>query len=182
MFQLVNISSLHPCKNFNPNRVTNCKQYLNELNIQGFDFSYGFKCSDVDKFDDLNNLSVNVFELFFFQDQNNWRHKLIPIEISKKIHIKLFLAIYKSHYILIKKIDVFLGDHNKKFICRHCLSSYSSEIMLLKHKQNCGDDNITIIKTSNKSHLQQEKHFHKNPLIFRIYAVFEADKEKKILL
>ena len=87
-------------------------------------------------------------------------------------------AIYKNHYVLIKKLDVFLGDHNKKFICRQCLSSYTSENMLMKQKEKYGDDNITVIKTSNESHLHWKKHFHKNPLYFRIYADFEADNEK----
>ena len=50
--------------------------------------------------------------------------------------------------------------------------------MLIKHKQKCGEDNITTIKTSNESHLHWKKHFHKNPLYFRIYADFEADNEK----
>ena len=77
-----------------------------------------------------------------------------------------------------EKLDVFLGDHNKKFICRQCLSSYTSENMLMKHKQKCGDDNITTIRTSNESHLHWKKHFHKNPLYFRIYADFEAYNEK----
>ena len=76
------------------------------------------------------------------------------------------------------KLDVFLGDHNKKFICRRCLSSYTSENMLLKHKPKCENNDITSIKTSNESHLHWKKHFHKNPLYFRIYADFEADNEK----
>ena len=50
--------------------------------------------------------------------------------------------------------------------------------MLMKHKEKCGDDNIATLKFSNKSHLHWEKHFHKNPLYFRIYADFEADNEK----
>ena len=170
---------LHPCNNNHPNRVSNYKQYFNELNIQDFDFTNGFKCRDVHKFNELNNLSVNIFELNFYQDQNQWKHKLIPIEISKNNSDRVIdLAIYKNHYVLIKKLDVFLGDHNKKFICRRCLSSYTSENMLIKHKQKCGDDNITTIKTSNESHLFWKKHFHKNPLYFRIYADFEADNEK----
>ena len=173
------LAYLHPCNNNHPNRVTNYKQYFDELNIQDFDFTNGFKCSDVHKFNEINNLSVNIFELNFYQDQNQWKHKLIPIEISKNSADKVIdLAIYKNHYILIKKLDVFLGDHNKKFICRRCLSSYTSENMLIKHKQKCGDDNITSIKTSNESHLHWRKHFHKNPLYFRIYADFEADNEK----
>ena len=170
---------LYPCNNNHPNRVSNYKQYFDDLNIQDFDFSRGFKCSDVHKFNELNNLSVNIFELIFYQDQNQWRHKLIPIEISKNSADKVIdLAIYKNHYVLIKKLDVFLGDHNKKFICRRCLSSYTSENMLIKHKEKCGYDNITSIKTSNESHHQWKKHFHKNLLYFRIYADFEADNEK----
>ena len=170
---------LHPCNNNHPNRVSNYKQYFDELNINGFDFTNGFRCSDVHKFNELNNLSVNIFELNFYQDQNQRKHKLIPIEISKNNTDRVIdLAIYKNHYVLIKKLDVFLGDHNKKFICRRCLSSYTSENMLMKHNQKCGDDNITVIKTSNESHLQWKKHFHKNPLYFRIYADFEADNEK----
>ena len=48
----------------------------------------------------------------------------------------------------------------------------------MKHKQQCGDDNKTTIKTSIESHLDWKKHFHKNPFYFRIYADFEADNEK----
>ena len=170
---------LHPCNNSHPNRVSNYRQYFDELNINSFDFTNGFKCRDVHKFNELNNLSVNIFELVLYQDKNQWKHKLIPIEISKNNSDRVIdLAIYKNHYVLIKKLDVFLGDHNKKFICRRCLSSYTSENMLMKHKEKCGDDNITSIKTSNKSHIRWEKYFHKNPLYFRIYADFEADNEK----
>ena len=75
-------------------------------------------------------------------------------------------------------MDEFLGDHNKKFNCRQCLSSYTSENMLMKHKQKCGDENITTIRISSESHLHWKNHFHKNPLYFRLYADFEADNEK----
>ena len=137
------------------------------------------KDSNVHRFNELNTLSINIFELNFHQDQNKWKHKLIPIEISKNNSNRVIdLAIYKNHYVPIKNLDVFLGDHNKKFICRRCLSSYTSENMLMKHKEKCGDDNITTIRTSNESHLHWKKHFHKNPLYFRIYADFEADNEE----
>ena len=173
------LAYLHPSFINHPNRVSKYKQCFNEINIQSFDFTHGFKCSDVHKFNELNNLSVNIFELNFYQDQNKWRHKLIPIEVSKNEKDRVIdLTIYKSHYVFIKKLDVFLGDHNKKFICRQCLGSYTNENRLMKHKEKCGDDNITTIKTSNESHLHWKKHFHKNPLHFRIYADFEADNEK----
>ena len=173
------LASLHPCENTHPSRVNNYMQYFNELNFQSFDFTNGFKCSDVHRFNDLNNLSVNMYELNFYQNGVKWKHNLIPIEISKNETDKVSdLLIYKNHYVLIKKLNVFLGDHNEHFICRRCLSSYTSENMLMKHKQKCGDDNKTTIKTSNELHIQWKKHFHKNPLFFRIYADLEADNEK----
>ena len=173
------LAYLHPCSNNHPNRVSNYRQFFNELNIQGFDFSKGFKCSDVHRFNELKNLSVNIFELNFYQDQNQWKHKLIPIEISKNnVDRVIDLAIYKNHYVLFKKLDVFLGDHNKKYICRRCLNSYTCENMLMKHEPKCENHNITTITTSKESHLHWKKHFHKNSLYFRIYADFEADNEK----
>ena len=173
------LASLHPCENTHPSRVNNYLQYFNELNIQGFDFTNGFKCSDVHRFNELNNLSVNIYELNFYQDGDKWKHNLLPIEISKNDSDKVVdLLIYKNHYALIKKLHVFLGDHNKSFVCRQCLNSYTCQNALTNHEEKCGDDNICTIRTSNESHLYWKKHFHKNPLYFRIIADFEADNEK----
>ena len=131
------------------------------MNTQGFVFTDGFKCSIVNKFNELNILSVNIFDLNFYQDQTQWKHKLIPIEVSKNDSDRVIdLAIHKNHYVLIKKLNVFLGDQNKSFIFRRCLNSYTSENMLGKHKQKCGEDNITTLKTSSESHLHWKKHFH----------------------
>ena len=108
------LASLHPCENDHPNRVNNYVQYFNELNFQNFDFTNGFKCSDVHRFNEINNLSVNIYELNFYQDGDKWKHNLIPIEISKNESDKVIdLLIYKNHYALIKKLHVFLGDHLK---------------------------------------------------------------------
>ena len=49
---------LHSCNNNHPNRVSNYRQYLEELIIQSFDFTSGLQCSDVHKFNEVNNLSV----------------------------------------------------------------------------------------------------------------------------
>ena len=77
------LASVHPCNNNHPIRVTNYKQFFIELTLNGFDFTHGFKCIDVHKFNELNNLSIKIFELNFYQAQNKWRHKLVRIEVSK---------------------------------------------------------------------------------------------------
>ena len=108
------LAFLHPCNNNHPNRVSKYKQHFNELKIQEFDFTNGFKCTDMHRFNYLNNLSVNIFEINFYHDQNKWRHKLIPIEISRNNSDRVIdLANYKNHYVLIKKLDVFFGDRKK---------------------------------------------------------------------
>ena len=173
------LASLHPCENTHPSRVNSYIQYFNELNFQSFHFTSGFKSSDVHRFNELNNLSVNIYELNFYQDGDKWKHNLIPIEISKNESDNFIgLLIYENHYALIKNLHVFSGDHNKTFVCRRCLNSYTCENALKNHKEKCRDDNICTIRTSNESHLFWKKQFQKNPLYFRIYADFEADNEK----
>ena len=76
------LAKLHPCKKNHPNTVSNYRHFFNEIIFEVFDFTHGFKCSDVHKFEKLNTLSIKKFELNFYQDQNKWRLKLIPIRIS----------------------------------------------------------------------------------------------------
>ena len=102
------LASLHPCNNNHQNRVSNCKQYFNELNIEGFDFINGVICNDFHRFKELNNFSITLFEIIFYQDQNKWKHNLIPIEVSKNESDRVFdLLICKNHFALIKKLNVF---------------------------------------------------------------------------
>ena len=79
--------------------------------------------------------------------------------------------------LLLKKLNVFLVDHRKTFICRRCLNLYTSENMLMLQKPKYESTVIITIRTSPESHLLWKKHFHKNPLIFRINADFEAGNE-----
>ena len=77
------LASLQPGENDHPNKVSNYKQYFKELSIDGFDFTKGFKCSDIHGFEKLYKLSKNIYELSFYQDGDKRKHNLILIEISK---------------------------------------------------------------------------------------------------
>ena len=50
------LAYLHPCSKNHPNRVSNYRQSFFESNPEGFDFTHGFGCSDVHRFNKLNNL------------------------------------------------------------------------------------------------------------------------------
>ena len=42
----------------------------------------------------LNNLSINIFELNFHQDENKWKHNLIPLRLVKMNQIELLTYFY----------------------------------------------------------------------------------------
>ena len=130
------------------------------------------------QFEKLNKILIIIFELNFYQGKNKWKHKLIPIEISKIDWDRFVdLLIYKNHYAISKKLNVFLGDQQKIFICRQCLNSYTSENMLTLQKPKCEICCITTIRTSSEWHLHWKEHFHKNSLYLSIFANFEADNK-----
>ena len=90
------LASRHPCENDHPNRISNYNQCFNELNIDSFDFTNGFKCDDVHKFEKLDCLSIKIFQLNFHQDENKWKHNIITIEVSKNDSERgIDLLIYK---------------------------------------------------------------------------------------
>ena len=106
------------------------------------------------RFEKLNNISINTVEVIFYQDQNNWKHNLIPIEISKNDSTRVVdLLLYKNHYALFIKLNAFLEKHNKIFICRRCLNSYASENLLMIHNPKLENYDITTIRTSSESHI-----------------------------
>ena len=142
------LAYLHPCDNSHSKGVKNYIQNFKELNIKYFDFTNGFKCSDMHRFEKLINLSINMFELNLYQDGDEWKHNLIPIEITKNESDKIVdLVLYENHYAINKKLNVYLGNHNNNFICRQCLNSYTNENALMSHKEKCDSINLCTIRT-----------------------------------
>ena len=146
------LASLHPCNNIHPNRVSNYREIVNKLNIERFDFTNGYKSSDVHKYEKLKNLSINVFEANFYQDHKKWSHKLILIEVSKNESV-IDLLNYKNCHVLNKKFHLILGSHNCIYVCRRCLKSQTSQNVFIKHKQQCGEQDIASLRLSIDSHL-----------------------------
>ena len=133
------LAKLHPCNNDHPNRVSNYRQNFNALNIECFDFSKGFKCNDVQTFEKVSILFINIFELNYYLDQIEGKHKLFPIEVSRNETDRVVdLQIYRTHYVLIKKLIVFLGKQVCRFIFKRCLCPYTSQGVLIIQMEKCG--------------------------------------------
>ena len=177
------LAHFHPCNNNHPNRVSNYGLYLDECNIQDFDFTNGFKCSDFQKTEKLNNLSINKFELNFYQDQNKERHKKILTEVSKNESDRVnHLLIYKNHYVPLTELNVFLGNHFCKYVCRHCLTSYTSQYVLIKQGQQCGERDVTSLRLSNESHIFWMKHVKKIHYILQYTQILKLILILKVLV
>ena len=96
-------------------RLLTSREYFDELYLDGFHFSNGFKCSDLHRFETIYNLSINIFETNFYQDQYNWKHQIVTSDISEKAsRSDITLSIYKSHYFSIKKNVFLTKQHNKE--------------------------------------------------------------------
>ena len=85
----------------------------------------------------------------------------------------------KSHYVYIKDLDRFMfhktKNKNKKWFCRSCLQCFSSESVLIKHKENCLSINGKQSVKLEKGIIEFENYFKQIPVPFKIYADFECN-------
>ena len=84
----------------------------------------------------------------------------------------------KSHYVCIKDFDRFMfhktKNKNKKWFCRSCLQCFSSESVLIKHKENCLSINGKQSVKLEKGIIEFENYFKQIPVPFKIYADFKC--------
>ena len=85
----------------------------------------------------------------------------------------------KSHYVYIKDFNRFMfhktKNKNKKWFCRSCLQCFSSESVLIKHKENCLSINGKQSVKLEKGIIEFENYFKQIPVPFKIYSDFECN-------
>ena len=85
----------------------------------------------------------------------------------------------KSHYVYIKDFDRFMfhktKNKNKKWFCRSCLQCFSSENVLIKHKENCLSINGKQSVKLEEGIIKFENYFKQILVPFKIYADFECN-------
>ena len=127
----INLSNKHPER-----ILKNDKKIAEELNYDVIEFPVQVK--DFNKIEIKNNICINAF---------GYDNRLaFPIYISDQkfeelIDLLLLIDNDKSHYVYIKDFDRFMfhktKNKNKKWFCKSCLQCFSSENILIKHKENC---------------------------------------------
>ena len=125
----INPSEEHPERIFKNDKKTD-----EELNCDRTEFPVQEK--DFNKIEVKNDICINVF---------GYENELVfPIYVSDQkfedsMDLLLLIDNDKSHYVYIKDFDRFMihktKNKNKKWSCRSCLQCFSSESVLIKHKE-----------------------------------------------
>ena len=162
------LASLYPVED-HKNRTANYLMHFYKLNLKGLEFP--MKVKDIPKFENLNNLNVNVFELT--------GTVLTPIHINKNyLQPQIDLLLFEYHYCLITKLHCPINkSSHMKWVCRRCLTAFSSEDILNQHLDRCQKQQPTKITFSWKDHLKFEDYHMKVPVPIRVYADFECINE-----
>ena len=85
----------------------------------------------------------------------------------------------KSHYVYIKDFDRFMfhktKNKNKKWFCKSCLQCFSSENVLIKHKEDCLSINGKQSVKLEEGIIEFENYSKQIPVPFKIYADFKCN-------
>ena len=109
---------------------------------------------------------------------------VFPIYVSDQtfqssMELLLLINDDKSHYVYIKDFNTFMfhktKSKNKKWFCRSCLQCFSSESVLIKHKEDCLSINGKQSVNLEKGIIEFENYFKKLPVPFKMYVDFECD-------
>jgi len=133
-------------KSKDKNEVYHYKKNLDKIKIPD-DIQYPVRTDDICKYEDLNDIQINVFS---FKDGYNSdadiRLFIEPLYKSNKhrnevVNLLLIEDGEKSHYVLIKNINRLFASKTLKhslFFCPNCLSrSYRSMELLQNHRTKC---------------------------------------------
>ena len=131
------LAGLHPSK-IHPERLYNYKKL--EPTLEMGDIEYPVALSDIDKFEHLNHISVNVLGV---EDKDIFPLRVSRERYDRKVTLMLITKGEKRHYVLVKNLSRLLHDqnkhHEKKFPCPFCLHLYSRQDLLDKHLEYCSE-------------------------------------------
>ena len=169
-----------------PNQPYHYKKDLKNFNVEGLKFPLPVK--QIPKFENQNpEFSVSVYAVDEEKEKTRVNKvNLFPIYTSphrnRKHHANLLLihSGQKSHYVVITSLSKLLkgriaGGENY-FVCKFCLYSYTSEILLEKHEDMCSQHPAqkTVFPTPGENIMKFKNFGNSLEVPFTIYADFET--------
>ena len=173
-FLWCHVRHINPSKE-HPGRIKKVDKRL-ASNLNNDEIEFPVKEKDFKKVEVQNNNCINAFgyedKLFF------------PIYISNKkfedsTDLLLLIKDDKSQYVFIKDFNRFMfhktKNKNKTWFCKSSLQCFSSEKVLLKHKEDCLSINGMQSVNVEEGKTEFENYFKQLPVPCKIYADFECN-------
>ena len=108
-----------------------------------------------------------------------FNYMLDTLILENSTDLLLLINDDKSHYVYIKYFNTFMfyktKNENQKWFCKSCLQCFSSENVLIKHKEDCLSINGKQSINLEKGIIKFKKYFKQLPVPFEIYADFECN-------
>ena len=171
-----------------PNRAFHYKKDLQNFNVDGLKFPLAVK--QIPKFEAQNKeFSVNVYALDEIKSKTRDNKAILfPLyntkERNRKYHANLLFITSgeKRHYVVIKSLSRLLAGRTadtsgrQSFVCKFCLYSFSSELLLKKHEVSCSEHAAVNAQfpVEPMNILKFKNHGNSLEVPFVIYADFEA--------
>ena len=131
---------------------------------------------DFSKIGKKNNICINVF---YYENKLTFPIYVSDETFENSMDLLLVIDENKSHYVYIKDFDRFMfhktKNKNKKWFCRSCLQCFSSENVLIKHKEDCLSINGKQSVKLEEGTIEFKNYFKQIPVLFKIYADFECN-------
>ena len=150
------------------------KKTADNLDYSGIEFPV--KEKDFKKIEVQNNICINLF---------GYENELVfPIYVSDKkfqdsMDLLLLTKANKSHYVYAKDFNTLMFHKtkikNKKWFRKSCLQCFSSEMVLIKHKEDCLSINGVQSVNIEEEIIEFENCFKQLLVPFKIYADFECN-------
>ena len=174
-FLCCHVRHINPVKE-HPERILKIDKKI-ACNLPNYDeIEFPVEEKGFQKIEVQNNICINVFG---YENELNFPIYVSDQKFENSMDLLLLIDDDKSHYIYINDFNTFIfhktKNKNRKWFCRSCLQCFSSEIVLIKHKQDClsisGKQSVNL----EKGIIEFENYFKQLPVPFKIYADFECN-------
>ena len=152
-------------------------KYLNNIEkiIMG-KVKFPVKVSDIKKVEELNHLSISVFE-WSLDDKCVYPLKH-GSEIGEQIDLLYIQDDVTAHYMLIKNFNAFMRHrtkyHHSMFYCRKCLHGFTKENHQITHSVRCKQGINQIIKMPEGGVIKFDAKHKQDRKLFAVYFDFEC--------
>ena len=117
--------------------------------------------------------------MFGYENELNFPIYVSDQKFKDSMDLLLLINDDQSHYVYIKDFNTFMfhktKNKNKKWFCKSCLQCFSTENVLIKHKEDFlginGQQSINLEKET----IKFKNYFKQLPVPFKTYADFECN-------